>query len=249
MPATMKAEVMTAALDAKEKRAPHPRRKKGTATLMDEESFIAHVAHHRTAETVIFGSTKDMSFSAVHNYSEMSNGQAGWGDHRSVYACVRSDAFDVWVKNSGVDMSQEAFATFLEDNLKDVANPDEKKDPGAAKPAELVDMARKLSIHTKGEFTREVNPTTGEHNLVSRLEHDAKSTRIFKYFLLRLPVFESGSLYVVEARVGFKLESGSKPKFSYTLKHLNDVVLAAYNDVKSRVVAATGVPFFTGRPE
>ena len=60
-------QMWTNLLEAQDKRAEKPRRLQGTATLGNEESFIAHVERFKDGQSIIFGDRT--SLTAVYDYN------------------------------------------------------------------------------------------------------------------------------------------------------------------------------------
>jgi uncharacterized protein YfdQ (DUF2303 family) len=261
VPDGMKVEMRPDILDERIKRDAAPVRIKGAATHQELESFVQHVNRFKDAASVIWAEINGPKLTAVLNY-HVGNPEPGaaaggptpgsprWGDHRAVYTCPLSQRWKLWLASSGKSMSQEEFADFIDANLRDVASPAQGA-PGyesMPQPASLLDMARKLTIHTKGDFQRQINETTGEYTLVNKLEHTEGSTKIPRAFLVQLAVFEGGTLYAVEARVRFVLDNG-RPRFSYHLYETDLILRDAFKAVRDQVLAQTGLPVFAGEPE
>lgn len=226
VPNGMKVQALKEVIEIADARAEVPRRLRGTSTHTELESFIAHVNRFKDAQSAVFADTSRAQLTAVLNYHAGGDGEspdgderARWADHRTVYACPLSEQWKLWTSNSGVEMSQEAFGQFIEDNMVDLASPTESDDGLFPKPASVLEMARKLAINLTGEFKREINPTTGESTLVNKTEHGPHSTKIPKAFLLGIPVFEAGALYRVEARLRFTLSSNG-PRFAFAASRI-----------------------------
>lgn len=257
VPAGMKLDVLKGVLETEDARAQRPRRLKGSATFTELDSFIAHVNAFKDPDTVIFADTADVQLTAVLNYHH-SNAKGGndavgddrarWADHRSVYACPLSEAWERWTGLDGTPMRQEAFAQFIEDNMVDLANPEEGDNGLFPSPAAVLEMARNLSIKINGEFSKSINPTTGEATLINKTEHGPTSTKIPRAFLLKLAVFEAGVMYRVEARLRFSLADG-RPTFSYALYQAEAIKRDAFGSVRAEVAKGTTLPVYAGAPE
>lgn len=233
----------------RDERAPAPRRRKGTATFTELPSFVAHVNRFKDASTVIFADIGTPRLTAVLDYSPGGAELPRWGQHRSVYTLPLSAKWVEWTEHDGEAMTQEAFAEFIEAHADDIRTP--SGDSGEADlPAasELLTMARNLVIRSRGEFSRSINPTTGEFALISKHENTAESTKIPRGFLLGIPVFEAGALYAVEARMRFTMSNG-RPFFSYVLVSPDDKQRDAFGEVRALAEQRTGVPVLAGSPE
>lgn len=239
------ASEILAELDA---RMPGPRRRKGTVVLTDVSSFVQYLARYQRADaSVIYADVSGMRFEAVLDEHPIADAQADtvgtmWREFRATYACPRSPEWQAWTSFDGKPMKQEAFADFLEARLEDMTSAE-----GLPKPLEVLDVARKLHIRTKGEFRRELNPTNGDYILVNKTETTAESTQIPRAFAIAIPVFEGGTRYQLEARVRFAIgEAG--PAFSYTLHRRVEIERDAFGEVRSTIETQTKLPVLSGRP-
>jgi uncharacterized protein YfdQ (DUF2303 family) len=237
-------EVLTGVIEEMDKRAPGPRRRTGSVRLTDEDSFIAFVNRWGTAASVIYADTAALAFTAV--LDDHLDGQdidgARWREHRATYACPRSPEWQAWTANDEKWLTQTAFADFIEARLEDMVKAD-----ACAAPLDVLQMARQLHIRTKGEFRREVNPTTGDSILVNKTETETGSTVIPRAFAIAIPVFEGGERYQIEARVRFGFVEGS-PRFAYTLHRRKENERDAFGAVRRKIDTATGRLVLAGTP-
>lgn len=234
-------------LELVEQRADWPWRRKGTATFTELASFLEHVNRFKSGSSAVFADVAAVRLTAVLNYHPAgAESDPAWGDHRSVYACPLSAEWQRWTKANGVPMGQETFGQWIEDNMPDLAAPADGDD--LAPPARLLEVARNLIVRTKGEFSRTVNPTTGEFSLVNKLENESQSTKIPRGFCLGIPVFEAGERYRIEARLRFSMRDG-KPTFAYELVQPAAVLRDAFGGVRGQVATQTGLPVLAGSPE
>lgn len=252
-PDSMTLKVLTEALSVADARAEAPRRRKGTATHHELESFVGHVNRFKDVDSAIFADINRTTITAVLDYHRAGVAEKAsprWGEHRSIYTCPKSRQWQLWMSKNEQAFSQEAFGEFIDANMADLASPDGSGalDLEIAPPAAVLSMARTLVVRTKGEFSRAINPTTGESSLVNKLENESTSTKISRCFLLQLPVFESGTVYRVEARIRFAMSDG-RPTFSYSLYQHLEILRDAFGEVRKLVADGTGLPVFAGSPE
>jgi uncharacterized protein YfdQ (DUF2303 family) len=233
-----------------DERAPAPRRLRGTATFTELASFIAHVNRFKDGASVIFADTVTPTLTAVLDYSQGGGEVAPrWGQHRSVYTLPLSAKWQLWLRHDAEPMGQEAFAQFVEDHLEDIRSPSgDSGESDLPAAAELLTMARNLVIRSRGEFSRSINPVTGEYALVSKHENTSESTKIPRGFLLGIPVFEAGAPYALEARMRFSMLN-ARPTFAYALANPDEKVRDAFNEVRTLAEARTGLPVLAGSPE
>jgi uncharacterized protein YfdQ (DUF2303 family) len=259
IPKDFRVEALTEADKARAYRRDRPLRVEANTTILELESFIAICQRFKRPVSAIFADIEATKLTAIFDFHDPTGDKddaeiARWGKHRAIYVCPRSKPWQAWTALDGKPLSQDQFAQFIEERLDDLTSaPADRAPPedGVTReygaPARILDMARNLQIRTRGEFVREIDTRTGSFNLVNRVQNEeATSTRIFGGFWLKLPVFEAGALYLVEARIQFRLVEG-RPTFTFLL-HNKDVVLRdAFDEVRKRVHAETSLPIFAGR--
>ena len=236
-------EPVLAAMDA---RRPAPARRSGTRVLHELEGFIEYVNRHKQpGQSIVYANGRSFQVACVFDdHPEGANATAAaWRDFRAVYTCPRAREWDVWTQNDGKQMSQEAFAQFIESNLEDLIGPQKGQD--LPLPAEVLDMTRNLQINMVGTFKRVFDPTSGTGTLVSQSEHGQGSTRIPRAFQVALRVFDGGDRYPVEARVRFSCSEG-KALFSYTLHRRAEIERDAFADVRIAIATRAQLPVLAG---
>lgn len=117
-------------------RRPVPVRAKGTSAHTTLESLVAHVARNKRAHTTVAwlaqtGASAELS--VVYNYNDPltdnapglpEKRDAGWCDHRAVYAFPLSEPWAAWRAVDGKPMTQADFAAFLEARAAELAGVD-----------------------------------------------------------------------------------------------------------------------------
>lgn len=237
--------------DAIESRLAEPRRRNGAIDCQDAASFIAAVNRWKIPErTVIYSQLAKMTLTAIFDDNPAGHAGAGWrhGGLMAGYTAPRSPEWEKWCARSGVDQSQDDFADFIDTNLADVTTVPTAEKGQYPSPIELLEMARNLSIHTRGAFERKIDPTTGAGTLVIKDEHETYSSKIWRAFPLKLRVFEGGTTYLVEARIRFRVGNG-KAVFAYSLHRANEIARDAFNEVRALVAKeCEGCPVLAGIP-
>lgn len=236
-----------------DERADRPRRLRGTATHTELESFIAHVNRFKVSNSVVYADVAAVKLTAVFNYhgpsvDEVVGGQAQWGDHRSVYVCPLSREWKLWTDAATRPFSQVEFGEFIENHFVDIVSPTKDESADIVSATKLLEVARTLTVLQRGEFSRSINPTTGESTLVNKTEHDQASTKIPRAWLLGIPVFEAGELYRIECRMRFAMVEG-RPRFAFVLTQPETVLRDAFNAVRGQVLKECQLPVFAGSPE
>lgn len=232
-----------------ERLLPRPTRKSGTVTLHDHRSFVRYVVEETQAGTRLYGSvTPKPMFTAVfndhHGNSDSPDGVAptpGWRDHRAVYACPLSREWATWNGASGKQMDQATFASFLEDNLPDIAEP-------AA--ADMLEIARSLEAKKRVNFASGLRLSNGQTQLTyeETIEGTAAKGRIHvpETFVIGIAVLEGGDRYRVEARLRYRIADGGKLTMWFDLLRPHKVLEDAANFVWQAIEAETGLKVFNG---
>lgn len=239
------------AILAAAKREPMPARKRGRSSHHRLDSFVAHVNRNKVPPfSALWANVEKTEVSAIYNYHgpqdapEGVAGLAGWCDYSARYSMPLADQWLFWTARAGKAMSQGEFADLIDERMADLASGE-----GFAVPAELLELARNLRIHTEGTFRRSMDPTTGESALVCKTEHTQNSTPIPRAFALGIPVFRAGAAYHVECRVRFRLQNGVA-LFSFEIHRQADILLDAFSEAVDRIAKlCEDVPVFWGVPE
>jgi len=236
--------VFERALVIAEERRATPRALVAVQTLTDVDSFTRYVNRFKNADSAIFADAEAVKLRAVLDFHAPSSTPENqrWGRHRALYACPLSEPWKRWTAFDGKPMSQDEFADFIDANMADLTSPT-ATDVDVAQPAAVLEMARNLQVRTKGAFERQVNQTTGESNFLARTENETTSTKIYRAFALKLPVFRNGEPWRVEARIRFKLAE-QKATFSYHLHQRIETIEHAFAEVCKVVGDATSLPIF-----
>lgn len=229
-------------LDALDARLPGPRRRQGTTQLTEVDSFIAYLKEWGGPQAVIYADTARLSLTAVLDEHPRGASGTAWRGHRAVYSCPRAAEWIAWTAQADKPMSQSAFGDWIETRLEDLVGPE-----GFPKPTEMLDIARKLHIKTKGEFQRTLNPTNGNSVLVHKTQTTEDSTQIPRAFAIAIPCFEGGDRYQIEARLRFTLDDEG-PQFTFALHRCKEIERDAFGEVRAKVAKETGMLVLAGTP-
>lgn len=254
-----------------------PRFRRGTANLTDLDSFIAHVERFKDEESIVFAcdNREKPSLTAVLDYHpanqkiEEADGRIGappprFGRHRSQYAFPLSDEWEAWNQQNNTFMSMADFALFLEDRIVDVAAPGEIPLSDAANtfisriggkdriatPSDLITLSRGLRVNQKNTISNQVNLSSGEGEIMFASDHtdmDGNKLTVPTSFQIAIPVFRSGPLYGVIARLRYVASPALQ--FKYELWRVDRVFDAAFKEDVDRVAEETGLPVLLGSPE
>lgn len=226
----------------------YPLRERGTTHLDTLDSFVAFVNRHKDeTASAIYASVREDALVAVLN--DHSSGDAQWRDWRADYSCPLSDEWVTWILNSGKAMPQAAFAQFIEDNLPDIVTPDKgNKKPTAA---DMLIVSRTLEAKSSVAFAQGTRLQTGDVEL-SFSERTAATAGNGKFsvpesFEIGIPVYRSGALYRVTARLRYRISGGLLTMWYDLLRH-KQVHDHAFAEVVTQAQKKTELPAFYGTP-
>lgn len=241
------AMVMSEAINLADLRAPGPRRRKGTSRHAELDSFCEYVNRFKCDDSVVWSDVEAMQLCAQLNYHPggPKPDSTGWGDHRALYLCPPSPQWRKWSEMHDRTMNQVAFAEFIDENLHDLAGGKGTEYP---EPMTVLEMARKLQVHTKGTYKRTIHPTTGDHELVCTQETESSSTPIPRAFQIGIPVFEGGEVWSIEVRIMLRVRDG-QALFTLQPHRMPDILREAFGEVRDKAETAVELPVFSGTPE
>lgn len=227
---------------------PHPTRKCGTVTLDDVDSFSDYVKREGSlASSRIYADIdviKDrVQFVAVLN--DHTEADANWRDYRAVYQPRKSVEWTSWMKHNGENMSQAAFAAFLTDNIKDIANI-EGMPTGAQVLAMALEFQSKQEVIVKSVL-RPQNGTVAFSYIDQEDEATTKRMEFFERFALGIAPFFNGGGYEIVARLKYRTV-GSKLTFWYELVRPDLALQDATRDIVATIKENTGLPLYYGNP-
>lgn len=230
---------------------PTPTRKRGNVSLLDAASLIAYtkdqgsLAHCRLYADVDYEQSKCKLVAIIDDHGSAPE-EAQWREHRATFGPKLSLEWTRWTDGSGKAMKQADFATFMEDNLGDIASVN-----GSPTGAQMLEMALAFEATSEKRFKRRIDLQAGGVHLeyVDKAD-DATSAkmRMFERFAIGIPVFQgSASAYPVEARLKFRQVSDSL-QFWYELIRPDRIFRLAVDDDLKAIKEATGFQLFYGSP-
>lgn len=242
-----------------------PVRRKGTATLTDLDSLIAHVERFKDADTLIFArdDRNAPTITAVLDYHRAgAEADPRFGEHRTKFAFPLSDEWRAWLTSNKKAMAMRDFAAFLEDRIIDVLDdasdlPEEMgrfvKAIGGniASPTKLMEIAVGLKVNEKSAVSETVNLSSGEGEISFVAQHTdgaGKPLKVPNLFLIAIPVFKNGVAYRIAVRLRYRKTEGSLV-FWYELWRQDPVFDDAFDEALDRVRKETGLSVLLGSPE
>lgn len=253
-----------------------PSRHTGTVSLHDVGSFIRYVSEHGAnpdteeawseavrfaphsathlyvrAEKGMNGQYRTSVIAVLNDHGRGQDSVPGWRDYRAVFNPAASLEWETWTKNDRKEMTQAAFATFLEDNLPDIR----AHDPTHPTSGDMLQMATQFEALRNKVFTSSVDLQSGgvAFNFVDK-DNEATKSRMqaFERFGIAIPVFQSGvnetpTLYGIAARLKYKQE-GASLKLWYELIRPDRIFRDATADIIKQITEA-GFQVLNGDPD
>lgn len=224
----------------------HPKRKTGTTTVRDVESFGQYWDKHADGDFAeVYADDTTDTVTAVLNAHGST--VAGWGDHVLSYKLRRTSAWNTWLKHdarAGGLMEQTAFAELLEDNLNSIVEPD---------GAELLELAQTFTANTEVAFKSGQMLADGSRELLYSENVEASGGRggkkivIPKRIVLALAPYEDNDRMPVSARFRYRIKDGHL-RLGYVLDGVDEILSQAFTSVVEQVETRIGVEVMRGRP-
>ena len=228
---------------------PLPTRKTSAVITSNSDSFINYTVKHMDADRSVIYADVDSEkshCSLVAVIDDHATQSAEWRGHTCTFAPKQSVEWGRWLGKDKQKMSQSDFATWLEDNLPDIATV-----PTMPTGAEILAMALAFEANSDKKLRSKVNLQSGgfTFEFVDK-ENDATRTtmQVFERFTIGVPVFDgSTSAYPVEARLKYRESSGTV-SFWYELIRPDRVFKTAVSDEVAAITERTGLMLLYGTP-
>lgn len=234
-----------------EKLLPAPTRKRADVSITTTGSFIDYAKKHGSPDECVIYADIEAEKSRCILRAIINDNAADapkWRDHRCTFAPALSIEWKRWMSKDGSKnaMSQADFATWLEDNLGDIANV-----PGMPTGAQMLTLALAFEATADKKLKSRINLQSGGVRF-EYVEDEDKDTRtsmeVFQRFTLGLPIFDGSSdAYPVEARLKYRDNSG-KVTFWYELIRPDRAFKTAVQSSLDQIKADTGFMLLHGTP-
>lgn len=215
-----------------------PCRARGTVKAETPDAFIAY--YNRFCEkraSLVFATSPDFKVEGIIDWHRPLGEDAGlagaarpgFGEHRVVYEAPRSDEWQIWTGANGTAMSQDDFARFIEDNVKDIREP---------AGADILEVSRQLEVKKSVEFASALRLSDGQREFTYNEQIDGSTRRgkmkVPEEFVLGIPVFVAGELYAVTARLRYRITSG-RLQLWYDLLNPHEVEREAFGAIVKEI--------------
>lgn len=227
-----------------------PRRKIAKVRLRDADSFIEYIKRHGSLTDSTIWCEADykagkVAFLGILNDHGEDEAKADWRDHRAHFSPEFSEEWVRWLGKNKQGFSQAEFASFIEDNLKDIAATD-----NSPTGAQMLEMALTFEANQDMRFKSAIRLQNGGVQMSFVQDDDAQTLQkmsVFDRFSLGFPVFWGGDAYRVDARLRYRVRDG-KLTFWFELIRQDKVLEAATQTLIEQIREKTGNPFFFGEP-
>lgn len=229
-----------------EKYLPAPLTLAATPLLTDEQSFVEYVNQFKGDGTRIYADLN--SEKSIFTLNAMLDDHVKPGDparrlHRATYTPLTSLDWRRWLEKNRNSFDQEAFAEWIEDNIRAIATKD-----GFPTGAQMMKVATDFSASANLTYRSKKNLQNGQQQ-ITYIEEATPANEMTVVtpdsFLLGIRVFANGDGYELKARLKYRA-TGAKLNFTYELDRPDLVFDAAAREVISRVAEATEVPLLFG---
>lgn len=225
----------------------NPVRKTGLVVASNTDSFIAYAKKHGSLDdcTIYAAIDSDMSqFKLVGVINDHGADKPQWRDFRCELTPKLAVEWGRWIEANRKNFNQADFATFIEDNLGDIASVD-----GFPSGAEMLSMALGFEANSTKQVRSKINLQNGNVQFEFAEEDTTKTKttmQVFQRFTLGIPVFDgSKDAYPIEARLKYRENSG-KLTFWFELIRPDRVFKTAVQTELDAVKAQLGFPIIQG---
>lgn len=227
-----------------------PRRKRGTVTLNNVESFIDYIKRHGSLNSSTVWCDAQfqkgiVGFTAILNDHGEDDNTPAWRDHKAIFNPTQSVEWHRWFGKNAAVFSQFDFAQFLEENIKDIATQE-----GMPTGAQMLEMALAFEANQDMRIKSAMRLQSGGVQLNFVQDDDAQTVakmQIFERFSIGIPVFENDQGYALNARLRYRTRDG-KVSFWFELIRPDRVLEDAAKRIMLQIKDLTGRPFFMGNP-
>lgn len=223
--------------------AAFPERVKASVSVLDPQSFVEYFRLFSSPHSRVFASEPEIKVVAILDYHAPASGNADWCQHRVTLTLRQSEEWKRWLANNNRQLTQEAFAEFLEQNSIDIIKP---------APAEMMEIAKDLQAKTEVEFAAGVRMQDGQ----VRFKYSEKTTssvgagqlQVPEQFVVQIPAFVGGVRVPMQALFRFRVKE-SKLTLWYTLIRPEEVLRTAFMEARDLIADTLDITILNGVPQ
>lgn len=228
---------------------PNPRRMRLKPSFATADSFLAYIARHQSASTVVWcdfnPQTFALRFEAV--LDDHAPGVPGWRGHAALFEPDLSAEWKAWKSMDRQAMAQVKFAEWIQEHEDDI-----NSGTGGTMPTSLqmLDMATNFVMNEERALKSAVRLQSGGTRLTYIADADqgtVESMSLFEKFAIGIPVFHGDPVaWSLIARLKYR-NNGGKLSFSFELVRPDRVHQGAAKELIVKVSAGLGaVPLLMG---
>lgn len=222
-----------------------PVEKVGSVAVIDVPGFAAYFNRFKDSDSMIFGDPAAVTFTGQLDYHRAADGEARRKQHKVVLTMQQTTRWKTWKASNKKAMGQEEFATFIEDNLPDIYQPEGVAKAGESNypsAAEMKDVSCSLTASVSHDFKQSTNLKNGQRGIVYVEQVNGGAgpqgtLPIPDRFLIRLPIFMNQKPTEIECRLRFKISSG-KLSMWYDMFRVDEMLLAEFEGARLSVATA-----------
>lgn len=224
-----------------------PKRRTGTVTLHEVDSFIFMVKRHGDPRSLIY---VDADFAqnkvqATATFNDHAPGEPGWQDHKAVFSPRLTEEWTRWTRKNKYLFSQVELAHFLEENIADIAGGD-----GSPSGSDVLTFVTSLEETRKVKYGSAVNLQNGMVQ-IEFIEEGGDGQRgkleMFREFAIGVSPFFNGAPYRMVAFLRYRIDRNTgEIRFWYELQRSDKVLEDACKEVIKQIKDGTGLPVIYG---
>ncbi|MCY1282778.1 hypothetical protein D9M68_341850 [compost metagenome] len=233
-------------IEGLEQHLPSPVRIRQRVSVLDAATFIAYVQRFTSPACAVFCSGPEgRTFTAVLDYHQP--GQPAWATHTATYRCPNTVEWGRWKEKDSKRMSQADFAEFIEDNVRDIVQPE--KEARAPSAADMLEISRTLEAKKNICFRQGIRLDNGQVQLTYNEQIDGRAgetgqLNIPEQFFIGVKPFLGGDAFLVAARFRYRIQEGQLVMW-YELIRPDKVLEEAYGAVRKQIQTGIGeVPMY-----
>ncbi|CAD5377116.1 conserved hypothetical protein [Pseudomonas sp. OF001] len=233
-------------LQGLEQHLPAPVRIRQSVKVLDAKTFIDYVNRFADSASAVFcNGPEGRTFTAVLDYHQPDS--PSWGTHKATYQCPTTVEWGNWRAADRKKMAQADFAEFIEENVKDIVQPDGNH--AAPTAADMLEISRTLEAKKNIAFRQGIRLDNGQVQLTYNEQIDGRAgetgqLNIPEQFFIGIRPFLGGDAFCIPARFRYRIQEGRLVMW-FELVRPDKVLEEAYNAVRKQIADAIGsVPLY-----